>query len=132
MSVCSAINRPSRVAFHGRTRIRFEHNGIAGGQRRAKLVEDDLDRKVGRGDRGDDADRFLDDGSHVALAEQSATVQCPFPLEIVDQPGGITQRLRHRPVELGGLRRHHRAADLGDQLRAQVFLLGLDRRLQLF
>src|SRR5258705_8087060 len=31
-------------------RVRFEHNGIAGGKRRPELVEDHLDRKIGRGD----------------------------------------------------------------------------------
>ena len=94
MSVCSAIKpaEPGRVPR--RVRIGLEHDGIAGGQRRAELVEDDLDREVRRRDRGDDADRLLDDGAHVALAEQSAAVECAFPLEVVDQPARGSAALR--------------------------------------
>ena len=87
MSVCSAISRPSRVAFHGVFGSRLEHDGVAGGQRRAELVEDDLDREVGRRDGRDDADRLLDDGAHVAVAEEAAALEDALPFELVDQLG---------------------------------------------
>ncbi len=116
----------------GRVRVRFEHNGIAGGERRAELVEDDLDRKVRRGDRADDADRLLDDSAYISVAEETTAFEDTLPSEVVDQPGGITQRVRQRPVELGGLCCHRGAAHLGHELLAQVVLVRLDRRLQLF
>ncbi|CDP84015.1 hypothetical protein BN975_01269 [Mycolicibacterium farcinogenes] len=114
-----------------RVRIRFEHNGIACGQRRPQLVEDHLDRKVRRGDRGDHPYGFLDHRAGVALTEQAAAVEGPFPIEFVDQPGRIPQRIGQRPVQLGILRRHHRATHLGDQFLTQVVFFGLDRLLQL-
>ena len=76
-------------------------------------------------------DRFLDHGADVALAEQPATVQWPFPLEGVDEACGVTQRVRERPVQLCAGDRHVRAADLGDQLLAQRVPLGGDGVLEL-
>ncbi len=67
----------------------------------------------------------------VALTEQSAAVESPFPFELVDQPGRIAQCVGQRPVELGVLRCHGRASDLGDQFLTQFFGFGFDGLLQL-
>ena len=116
----------------GRVGIRFEDDGVSRRQGGPELVEDHLDREVGRGDGADHADGLLDHGAHVAVAEQSAALQHPLPFEVIDEPRGIAQGLGERPVQLGGGDRHVGAADLGDQLLAQVVALRLDRRLQLF
>jgi len=108
-------------------RVRFEHHGIAGREGRAELVEDDLDREIGRRDRRDDPDWLLDDGAHVAVAEQAAARERALPFELVDQPGGIAQRVRQRPIQLRGLGRHGGTPDLGDQLLPQILFVGFDR-----
>ena len=51
-----------------------------------------------------------------------------LPLELVDQLGRPGQRVGERRVELRAVRRHARAADLEDELLAQLLLLGLQRR----
>ena len=111
----------------------LEHAGVAHGQDRAELVEGDLDREVPRHDHPDDADRLL---PHLALglvADADGVLRADRapPLELVDHLGRPGQRLAQRRIELRAVGDEERAADLGDQLGAQLLLLALDRGLEL-
>ena len=67
-------------------RVGFEDDGVARGQRRTQLVEDDFDREVGRRHRGHHTGGFLDDGADVAVAEQATALEDALPAEFVDEP----------------------------------------------
>ena len=54
-----------------------------------------------------------------------------LPRVLVDQLGGIGERIGQRRVELRTVRQHARTAGLEDQLFAQLLPLGLERRLEL-
>ena len=129
MSVCSAMRRPRRVAFHGVSGAGFSDHRVAGGQRLAQLVRGHLEREVPRDDGAHDADGLPPDPPGVERALEAGGVgQHRLPLELVDQLGRVGQRVGERRVELRAVRRHARAADLEDQLLAQLLLLGLQRR----
>ena len=133
MSVFSAISRPSRVALYGRVRRRLQHDGVAGPQRLADLLDGDLEREVPRHDRADDADRFTPDlprGVHAGDRDHRVAER-RLPRVLVDQLGRIPQPVGQRRVELRSVGDRPRTPDLEDELLAQFLLLGLDRLLQL-
>ncbi len=112
---------------------RLEHARVAHRQDRSELVEDDLDGEVPGDDHTDDADRLL---PHLALGlvpmpNGSLGPSERRPRELVDHLGRPGQRLAQRCVELRAVGDEDRATDLGDQLGAQLLLLGLDGGLQL-
>ena len=115
-----------------RVRRRLEHHRVAGGQRLAELVQRDLEREVPRDDGSDDADGLLPDLPRVGGAPPVHDAgQVAAPRELVHELDGVAQRAVERDVELVGVRRQARAADLEDQLLPQLLSLLLERVLQL-
>ena len=77
MSVCSAISRPSRVAFHGVSGAGFRTTVLPVARAWPSLLIDDLEREVPRHDRADDADRLPPDLSRVVFTPVSETIASP-------------------------------------------------------
>ena len=133
MSVFSAISRPSRVALNGCVGRGLQHHRVAGGQRLAQLVEGHLEREVPRHDRTDHADRLTPHlaGGQCAGEADHLVAQVGLPGVLVDQPGGVLQPVFQRGVQLRAERDGAGSADLEDEFLAQLFLLRLDRVVQL-
>ena len=116
-----------------RVRRRLQHDGVAGCQRLAELLDRDLEREVPRHDRADHADGFpphLPGGVHAGERDHRVAER-RLPRVFVDQLGRVAQRVGQRRVELRSVGDRPRAPDLEDELLAQLLLLGLDRFLQL-
>ena len=123
--------QPGRVERGVRRRL--EHDGVAGAQRLAELVEGDFEREVPRHDRADHADRLPPDlaGGQRAGQADHLVAQVGLPRVLVDQPGGVLQSVFQRGIQLGSERDGPGRADLEDELLAQLIDLGLDRVVQL-
>ena len=133
MSVRLGDQAPEARRVEGRVGRRLQHDRVPGGERLGELVDRDLEREVPRHDRADDAHRLAPDLPRRQLTGEldERVAEVGLPRILVDQLGGIRQRVCQRGVELRPVRHHARAAGLEDQLLAERLLLGFQRRLQL-
>ncbi len=109
----------------------LEDHGVAGGQRRAELVERHLEGVVPRDDGGDDAGRLLDHRPPGPPPERRSDGEVALPLELVDVGRRPFEGLAQRGVELRTVGHEDGCPDLGHQLRPQELLLLLESGLQL-
>ena len=116
----------------GRIGRGLQNHAVAHGQRRTKLVQNDLDRKVPRHDHSNHADGLLPDLSRaVTDSEGIGDAERSRPGELVDLGCRPTQSLAQRRVQLRSVGGQDRAPHLGNQFGAKFFSLPLERRLEL-
>ena len=89
---CSAIEPAEQRGVPRRVGRGLEHDGVAGGERLAELVDRDLEREVPRHDGADDAHRLLrrSGGGRVAL-HVGGVGEVGLPRELVDQLGRVAR-----------------------------------------
>ena len=111
----------------------LQHHRVAGGQGLAELVEGHLEREVPRHDRTDHSDRLAPHlaGGQCAGEADHLVAQVGLPGVLVDQPGGVLQPVFEWGIQLRAERDGARSANLEDEFLAQLFLLRLDRVVQL-
>src|SRR5262249_56938556 len=104
-----------------------------GGGGWAGVVDRGLEREVPRHDRADHARRLSPDLARRELTREldDRVAEIRLPRIGVDQLGGIRQRAAQRRIQLRPVGDQARAADLEDQLLAELFLLRLQRLLKL-
>ena len=132
MSVFSAMRRPRSVAFHGVSGAGLSTTVLPVASAWPSLCEVTSNGKFhgtmapttptgSRQIRRESTEPWMFDG----------VGQHRLPLELVDLLGRPGEGLGERRVELRAVGRHARAADLEDELLAQLLLLGLERLVQL-
>ena len=110
MSVCSAMSRPRRVAFHGVSGAGLSTTVLPVARTGPSLLSGDLEREVPRHDRADDADRLLPHlRAQLAHAERRPSGRSRSHANCVDHA---------RPASAGRPRAVRRAGPVGDQHRA--------------
>ena len=132
MSVCSAMRRPRNVAFHGVSGAGFSTTVLPVASAWPSLCE-----VTSKGKFQGTMAPTTPTGSRQIRRESSEPCrligvgQDRLPLELVDHFGRPGQRVTQWRVELRAVRRHAGAADLEDELLAELLLLGLQRVVQL-
>ena len=92
---------------------RLEDQGVTRGQRRADLGQVDLVRKVPRGDRADDADRFASDLAVGRDALRGGVAEIGCPLVVLGRVGRVGQ-IVDRAFQLRACGEHAGCAHLGN------------------
>ena len=131
MSVCSATRRPRRVAFHGVSGAGLRIIVLPVASAWPSLWSVDLEREVPRDDGADHAGGLLAPPCASAPPNALPSGSSRSHSNVVDDLGRPEQAVLQRRVELRAVGERDRAADLGDQLGAELLLLAHDRRLQL-
>ncbi len=130
MSVSSATSLPIHVAAYGVSGAGFSTTVQPGRERGRDLREVQHEREVPRRDRADDPDGLADDEPVRVEAEELVVAELVLPLVAVDQVD-VPLHVVDAGVLLDREREADRRADLGDDLRPQLFLVLVERVLQL-
>ena len=132
MSVCSAMRRPRRVAFHGVSGAGFSTHVLpmaSTGPSLFRMIS--IGKFHGTITPTTPMGSFHTSRSVSAHAEGVLAAERAAPRERLDLFGRPGEGLAERGVELRSVGDEHRATDLGDQLGAQLLLLRLDGGLEL-
>ena len=114
----------------GRVGRGLQHHGAAGRERGRELRQVQHEREVPRRDEPDHADRLRDDQPVRRHPEELVRPELVLPLVAVDEVD-VPLHVVDAAVLLHRVRQADRRAHLGDDLRAQLFLVLVERLLEL-